>query len=1806
MYKQLPFLPTGKLFTKSIMYKNIMKYGFTLVFLQMVLGLNAQFSVSIVIDQDLCPGISNAQLRVVMDGGTAPYSITWSTGDLVESITNVGAGTYTVVVVDDEGLQDNATITLTAPELLEVNFEADFCNAPYVVTAIGGGGNPPYKYKWEHTQDGATVSFPEPGTYCVTMTDNTIGNPCGIQACIEIPGNLPNLELNLEASDITCFDFNDGTISAVPSGGQSPYSFLWSNGATTQTIEQLNPGTYGVTLTDDRGCQVTASGTVQNPPPLSASISGTNPECVGDTNGSATITATGGTPPLSIEWNTGSINSTITGLSEGDYSVTITDQNGCDIIRNVTLVPNSRIALNVSAVNESCRDAEDGSITSSVTGGVAPYDFLWSNGATTANIQDLAPGTYQVTVTDDLGCSAIAGAIVLEAPDLLITVNSTDLTSCGTNDGTASVIVDTGETPLTYLWSNNETTSTISDLTAGNYTVTVTDANGCTVSGSATITEPPSLEIGISGTTQLCPGNTDGVLNVTYDGGTTPMNILWSTGESTTSIENLGPGTYSVTVTDEMGCQDIASAIIESAPSISVIVEGTTIVCGNGSLGSATAQVTGGVAPFSYSWSNSALTSSIDNLTDGVYTVTVTDANQCEASGSISIDIVDDLTVSLNIQPILCTGINDGSIQAVVTGGKSPYTYIWSNGNTTNQIINLSPGNYAVTVTDDNGCTLSGATELTTPSPIALSISATDAACNGVPDGTASVVASGGTPPYTYLWSNNATSASIDNLLSGDYTVTVTDDNGCQESGTVKVDQPTALGLSFDAVRNVCHGDQDGSATVTISNGTPPYVINWSTGASTNTISNLGAGSYSVTVEDNNDCSITGTIVINDPPDLILTINTLSETCEGEDSGALEVAIQGGAPPYSVEWNTGSFASTIADLAPGDYTVTVTDDEGCTDEATATINEFDAPICNIEVVNFVMNGNDGELRANVTGGTGPFTYLWSNGSTTQTISNLNNGNYSVTVTDDNGCETNCAINLIVLSSLGNFVWEDFNKNGVQDADEQGISGVTIKLKDENGIVIDETVTDENGFYSFLELMPGTYSTMIVLPDGFDYTLANQGGDDAKDSDADISTNGMTANVTLDAGERNNTLDFGIYANSFSGIPGSRCNCLDNATFAGNGQFTETVEITSYPGESWSIISANGVYTIDSPEPPLSPVPISIPASLSEVEEGSYQFPFIIVDGSTFEMVVSNGIDEITVSYVCNYPGLMITGLSENLCITDEPIDLSFTASVDGIVEWYLDNNTPLDGTLDPSSLTLGTYAVIAELAPDDDEACVARVVQTVNITEDCYAKIGDKVWFDTDRDGIQDSEEDGIEGVKVIVTTPNAPSFMLMTETDANGMYMFSVPPGRNYKVTFEASDDLIATDSNQGSNDALDSDANPATGMSPQFFVADNEVNFTIDAGFYSECVNVTDAGRIGVPQMLCAPGNDPAPFTSIRPAQGGDGTLEYLWMKSTTPGAFNPTTWIPIPNSNSTTYDSGPLFETTYFARCARREGCTVFLETNILLVEVDDQVVPEIVAPKSICVGATVMFTSEGHQEDAQISWYFGEGAQPASATGEMVEVTFNEFGLYQVRLSVTENGCTGTTQKLFSVSNSPSVCGNNIVIDAQSIDGEAVMLKWEMEDLFEYQYRIEHSNDGLQFSEIGMVDAPVEEDGYQMSYEFLDVTPKRGYNYYRLKIMEPEDVFSYSSTEEILLMETASRTMIYPNPVKDQLFLEIFDSYNEAVTIEIIDINGRPKQTLEVENGKTVEKLHFDTYPPGIYFMKISFGDRTGEVIKILKR
>ncbi|MEM9023086.1 MAG: SprB repeat-containing protein, partial [Bacteroidota bacterium] len=638
--------------------------------------------------------------------------------------------------------------------------------------------------------------------------------------------------LSAVIQDVSCFGGNNGAITVLVNGGTPPFSYLWNTvpPQTTATITGLVAGNYSIMVLDANTCTHTLSINVTQPAILAANITSTPTLCNGGSNGTATSNTTGGTSPYTYAWSNGQTTATATGLVVGSYTVTVTDNNGCSVGASVTVNQPSLMTASANGTNLTCPGISTGSANVGVFGGNPPFTYAWSNGQTGFNATGLAAGTHTVTVTDNNGCTAIDSVALTEPPDLIVGLTVTDVACNGGSDGAITAAASGGTGGLSYSWSNAQTGTTITTLSNGSYTVTVTDVNNCTVTATGVVNEPAALSISLTAANLTCNTSGDGAITAGVTGGTTPYSYAWSNGATTAGVTGLAIGSYTVTVTDANGCSTASGTTLTEPAALVANATAGSVSCFAGADGSAATTATGGTAPYTYAWTGGQATANATGLTAGPYTVTLTDANGCSTTATVTVTEPPDLLVAVAGVDLLCNGINTGTATATPSGGTSPYTYAWSNAQATAVATGLAAGPHTVTVTDNNGCTETAAVTLTQPALLAVTIAVQDVSCQGGNDGSIAATPAGGTGSYTYAWSNGQTTASVNGLAAGSLVVTVTDANGCTTTGAATVTEPAALAVSLIPTDLTCNGSNDGTIASTVTGGTSPYSYGWSNG----------------------------------------------------------------------------------------------------------------------------------------------------------------------------------------------------------------------------------------------------------------------------------------------------------------------------------------------------------------------------------------------------------------------------------------------------------------------------------------------------------------------------------------------------------------------------------------------------------------------------------------------------------------------------------------------------------------------------------------------------------------------------------------------------------------------------------------------------------------------------------------------------------------------------------------------------------------------------------------------------------------
>ncbi len=863
--------------------------------------------------------------------------------------------------------------------------------------ALSNIGNPAHTY---------TVA----GNYNVSML---VINANGCRDSITIPLTIFPLPIPFAGNNVSMCEGDSVHLS-----GTGGVSYLWNPGNITTASTYVTPTlttTYTLSVTDANGCEAMDDVTVQvNSNPVLNPIPNRS-ICIG----ASTTLSANATGNVVYSWSPGGAATqqlTVNPASSTTYHVTATNANGCLTSDSVRVTVNALPVISVTTTDALCFGSSDGTLKVLIVSGSAPYTYAWSPaGGTAANATGLPAGTYTIEVTDTNGCKQTATSTIAQSPQINLSPNATPTLCFGSVNGSASVVASGGTPSYSYLWSpGGSTLSTATGLAAGNYTVTVVDSHACSKSSTINVSQPSALNLATSSVAASCFGSSNGIASVLANGGTPAYGYSWSPVSGTAAnLSGLAAGTYSVIVTDANACSSTTSVIVSEPTVIQLSSSSTPASCSTTGNGSATVVASGGVAGYNYSWSPSGGTNAnAPGLIPGLYTVRVTDSKGCSTTTTVTVGSIGGPAITPSTQTnVSCQGGNNGAASVNISAGTPPYSISWSPiGGTTASAVNLTVGNYTVNVTDVNGCLATYQVSITEPPLLVASIAETDVSCFGLSDGTVTVDVLGGVQPYYYSWQPAVSSSRNSlNVVAGNYAVIVTDAQGCTQSVSTTVSQPSALNLIVSSVDLLCHSDTNGSATAAITGGSPGYTYSWSPGGGTAAnCQGLSQGTYTVTVTDSHACTALASTTIHEPPALAFSVSPQSTLCIGQ-STTIGAAASGGTSPYFYSWNTGETDSShlVSPQITTLYSVQVMDANGCnagTQAITVNVNPPLAVVASNQLV--ICEGDPAQISALASGGNGgPYNYSWNQGAisgSSNSVSPVNDSTFVVMVTDDCG------------------------------------------------------------------------------------------------------------------------------------------------------------------------------------------------------------------------------------------------------------------------------------------------------------------------------------------------------------------------------------------------------------------------------------------------------------------------------------------------------------------------------------------------------------------------------------------------------------------------------------------------------------------------------------------------------------------------------------------------------------------------------------------------------------------------------------
>lgn len=919
------------------------------------------------------------------------------------------------------------------------------------LSVTGCNGTPTYTWSAPlQAETGSSVQNLAAGNYTVTVR-------CGefSETRTFTVNAASSIVINTEVTNASCVNFTDGSILLTVSGGTPNYTFNWSDiGESTEDRFGLTAGTYIVTITDANGAQFTSDPIVVggNTTALNLQVNSvTNANCSNQATGGVNIDINGGSMPYNVAWND---NPNIddedrNDLLPGNYVITITDANGCieDESFNIGADNNGVDISNIQTTPVSDAGG-DGSISVDVTGGNGNgFNYAWTGPDNfmddTEDISGLnVAGTYTLVVTDnDSGCMATIDQN-LNSP---LGVTADIMAACfGQSTGGIDITPFGGGGGYQFMWTGSnfeEPTEDIADVSPGTYNLKITDADGAMINRSYIIEQGAQINVTTTVTNEMgAPGSNNGSITVDATGGAGEFTFAYSNGiTSTTNMaNNLTAGSYAVTVTDGIGCTQVVNNIIveNEATALAVDVVPTAASCNDVPNGAFTVNITGGAFPYRIQIGEAVdstineTTATFNNIPSGTFVIMVTDGNNTSVTATETITQPDPITSDNDNTAIfdLTNSANcNGGINLELTGGNMPYmSFDWTGPNgfaaSTEDLGGICAGDYIVTVKDANGCTQ-------TLDPITVQVFAVDVnasvinrpACPDTETGVIQLAVNGGAEPLTYVWTDTSgdtvsNDKDLDSVPAGEYTVSITDNNQRSITETFTIEPTSDLSVTTNILTNYngfdasCADAMDATVQAVATSSVGNVTYSWSTNETTQAIA-VGAGTYSIVVSDADGCTNTQEVTVTAPPAIEVTFSTSPVTCAGESDGEITAMASGGVGTYTYLWDDNTTNPTNFGLEGGSYSVSVTDQNGCSALATQELAVVEELTVTAEVVNITVS-TAGSATVNVTGGTAPYSYMWNTAETTPTITTSKEGEYTVVVEDANGCSTDITVEIL--------------------------------------------------------------------------------------------------------------------------------------------------------------------------------------------------------------------------------------------------------------------------------------------------------------------------------------------------------------------------------------------------------------------------------------------------------------------------------------------------------------------------------------------------------------------------------------------------------------------------------------------------------------------------------------------------------------------------------------------------------------------------------------------------------------------------
>jgi hypothetical protein len=1119
------------------------------------------------------PTLDNGTISIEVNDGYGNYNYSWKKNGIAftpsnnVSLSGLGNGIYSVTVTDKNQTSDLIGCSKTIDNIILKSLSATI-NIINPINCIGDtatleampiGGSGSYTYQWFKGTDTNPVSTSkiltncDPANYTVIVNDTNYD--FSANQTLSNPTNPPISMVTSDVTAVNCYGGSDGTAYIEVKDGtpvNGAYTFIWdktgtiSNTNNTSTISGLTAGNYTVTV-KDKFCTKDFSFIILQPQdPITIPAEIITPVLINGQNTGAITFPTdpsGGTGGYTYNWTSSTDASftpkstkNISTLKAGFYTLKITDSKSCSISKVYEIKETLKLTVNLKTSEPiKCNGEFNGELIAEVKGGIAPYKYIWKKDGQlmieeeSETISNLGIGKYSVFISDSANSGPTGPFAEAEQLNYSLTqpttlsvalTNQTNVLCYDAKTGSINITINGGTQPYAIQWKKESVDYAVSEdltsLNAGSYGVFITDNHGCKtiLSNPVLITQPDApLLISDLEVKNLSGFETqNGSISVEISGGTPTYVYEWRNKGISSIIGNkptldkLPIGTYELTLVDSHNCS-IKKEYTLTQPDklvITSITQETTsaIKCYGDKTGILEATIIGGVLPYTYNWYNiltpnitASTTNPSETLVAGTYELKVTDANGNTftlKSNPISEPTL--LKINSSTKNVSCKNGNDGAITIAPSGGTGTSTINWSTGNNTNinTINNLYAGSYTVNITDKNQCHTTETIKITEPEILYVSkITKNPPSALGLQDGSIEIQISGGTPNYNYLWYNGSknliysdlnqpSNTSINNIFAGQYFVTVKDANGCAivEKDLDKVDP---LVLSVNQINIVkCNGNATASIKAIASGGTPIYYYKWYKSTDplnavgiAETLVNVTAGTYYVVLSDSFGLSKqSDNITITEPAILNNTLLSEYTLCGDAKDWSITTAPIGGTAPYTYLWNVSDRTDNLQNVVPANYSVLVTDNQGCTITKNITIT---APIhlATAETITkpTCFEGSDATIVLASSGGQGPYTYLWNTGEKSNILRNASAKEYSVAVTDSKGCVID-------------------KKYTIENPPKDVINlGEDVTLCFDQSLTINSTIADDKAQYSWTSTKGFTSNNSIItVSEPADYTL----------------------------------------------------------------------------------------------------------------------------------------------------------------------------------------------------------------------------------------------------------------------------------------------------------------------------------------------------------------------------------------------------------------------------------------------------------------------------------------------------------------------------------------------------------------------------------------------------------------------------------------------------------------------------------------------------------------------------------------------